>query len=158
MEIVNEATEKFQGFQDELCKILFNMLREINVLELSMLEKISVLNRRPTREEQSSMWSDFRESYKRIVYDRCTEKLLAKPYGMSFYSEITYAWADEGFEDCKVTFQMTVPKRAVIEARYKRGAQDCADKFTLIKSGEKWLVDAHNWWTDYDSVWHRGHI
>lgn len=28
----------------------------------------------------------------------------------------------------------------------------------LIREGEEWLIDAFNWWMDYDEVWHRGSI
>lgn len=163
MEIINEAADKFKNMQAELCNLLFGMLREINVLEREFVVRNKKIEEEKRFSEFNALWSDFRERYGEIVKDRCTEKLLAKGYGQSFYSEITYAFAEEDFEGidgkgCTVTFQMNAPKRAVIEVRYKRSSLEQADKFTLIKQGDKWLVDAHNWWSEYDNVWHRGHI
>ncbi len=165
MRIINEATEQFQDNQDELCNFLFSMLREINALEREFIErdfliheKIPELTPQQISAEFNAMWTDLRKNYEHIVWDRCTQKLLAKPYGMSFNSNITYGWADEDFKDCTAIFRMTAPKKAIIEVHYKTGSQDCIDKFTLIYSKEKWLVDTHQWWTTYDNIWHRGHI
>lgn len=163
MEIINEAADKFKNMQDELCKFLLDMLREINVLEREFVVRSKEMYEEQRFSEINDLCSNLRERYGGIVKDKCTEKLLAKGYGQSFYSEITYLFAEDDFEGidgkgCTVTFQMNVPKRAVIEARYKRSSQERADKFTLIKQGDIWLVDAHNWWSEYDYVWHRGHI
>ena len=165
MDIINEAADKFKDKQSELCEFLFKMLREINDLEREFVarsvkfqEKIPALNREQIHAEQTLFWRELRERYGKIVKDKCTEKLLSKPYGSSLYSGITYIFADEYFSDGTVTFKMKTPKRADIEVHYKRKTQDCANRFTLIKQDDKWLVDAHNWTSDYDNIWHRGHI
>ncbi len=163
MEIINESADKFKNMQAELCEFLFGMLREINVLEREFVARDKKITEEKRFGEFNALWSDLRERYGGIVKDKCTEKLLAKGYGQSFSSEITYEFAEEDFKGidgkgCTVTFQMNAPRKAVIEARYKRSSQERADKFTLIKQGDKWLVDAHNWWSEYDYVWHRGHI
>ncbi len=165
MKIINEADEKFKDKQGELCEFLFGMLREINVIERKIIErqdsisaKIPELTVAQIDAEWEALWEDYHKDYQHIVADRCTEKLLLKTYGMSINSNITYRWAEESYKDCTAVFQMSTPKKAVIEVRYSFGGLDYADRFTLIKSGEKWLVNAHNWWTAYDNVWHRGHI
>lgn len=179
MEIINEADEKFKDKQGELCEMLFGMLREINALEREFvaysragIRGIPALEQEfPTRDcsgtnvipeveqpDEKHDWDALRERYGEIVMDRCTEKLLAKPYGRSIYSEITYVFADADFGDGTLVFKMNKPKRADIEVRYKRGRQNCGDRFTLVNQNGQWLVDAHNWTTDYDNVWHRGHI
>lgn len=163
MRIINQAAEKFKNMQAELCEFLFGMLREINVLEREFVARDKKLFEEKRFSETREMFAEYRECYGAIVKEKCTEKLLSKPYGMSLNSEILYAFAEEDFEGidgkgCTVTFEMNAPKRAVIEARYKRSSQERADKFTLIKQGDKWLVDAHNWWSEYDFVWHRGNI
>ena len=163
MEIINEAADKFKDKQAELCDFLFDMLLEINVLEREFVARDKKITEEKSFSEFNALWSDLRERYGRIVKDKCTENLLAKGYGQSFSSEITYEFAEEDFKGidgkgCTVIFQMNAPRRAVIEARYKRSSQERADKFTLIKQDDKWLIDAHNWWSEYDYVWHRGHI
>lgn len=163
MEIINEANEKFKDRQAELCEFLFAMLREINVLEREIIMRDKKITEEKRFGEFDALWRDLRERYGATVKDKCTDKLLSKGYGHSFSSEITYAFAEEDFKGidgkgCTVTFQMTAPRKAVIEARYKRSSKERADKFTLIKQGDKWLVDAHNWWSGYDCVWHRGNI
>lgn len=170
MEIINNADDKFKAMQGELCEFLFDMLREINVLERkisardnSIKEKIPQLDSAQISAEFDAMWSDFHDEYERTVSDKCTEKLLAKGFGMSFGTSIKYAWAEneppaEIGDKITVIFEMNSAKKAVVEVRYKRFAQNCASRFTLIKQGDKWLVDAHNWTSDYDNIWHRGHI
>lgn len=163
MEIINEASEKFKDNQDELCGMLFDMLRRINALEREFVARGKQLFEEKRFSETKAMFAEYRERYGEIVGDKCTEKLLSKPYGMSLNTPILYAFAKEDFvgvdgKECVVTFQMNAPKRAVIEFRFKRSSKERADKFTLIKQGEKWRVNAHDWWTEYDRVWHRGHI
>ena len=150
MEIINEAADKFKDKQSELCEFLFGMLREINILEREFVACDKKLFEEKRFSETKDMFAEYRERYREIVKDKCTEKLLAKGYGQSFYSEITYLFTEEDFKGidgkaCTITFQMNAPRRAVIEARYKRSSQERADKFTLIKQGDKWLIDAHNW-------------
>ncbi|MDE6727143.1 MAG: hypothetical protein K2J80_04275 [Oscillospiraceae bacterium] len=163
MEIINNADDKFKGMQAELCGFLFDMLREINALEMKIgkrdaliKKRIPELNSTQISAEFDAMWSDFHDEYKRIVSDKCTEKLIAKGCNRGFQSPVKYGWVDT--EDCTVIFQMKALKRAVIEVRYKRFSQNCASRFALIKQDGKWLVDAHNWTSDYDNIWHRGEI
>ena len=177
MEIINEADEKFKDRQGELCEMLFGMLREINALEREFvaygnaeIRKIPALAEELLAEppdkgvmevqehDEKHGFRNLRERYSEIVKDRCTERLLAKPYGQSFYSKITYVFADADFEDGTLVFKMKSSKRADIEVRYKRGTQVFGDRFVLLNQNDQWLVDAHNWMTDYDHIWHRGHI
>lgn len=169
MEIINNADEKFKDFQPELCDLLFKMLREINDLEIrigqrnALIEKrIPALDSAQISAEYRSLWSDFHDEYERIVSNKCTEKLLDKGFGKSFGTSIKYIWAEDNppaeISERTLFFEMKTAKRAVIEVQYKRFTQNCASRFTLIKQDEKWLVDAHNWTSDYDNIWHRGHI
>lgn len=170
IEIINNAADKFKEMQPELCEFLFKMLREINALEIkigqrnALIEKKTPgLNRDQISDEYKWMWSDFHDEYERIVRDKCTEKLLSKGYGNTFGTSIKYIWAEENppaeiGDKRMLIFEMKAPRKAVIEAQYKRFGRSCASKFALIKQEEKWLVDAHNWISDYDNVWHRGHI
>lgn len=170
MEIINNAAGKFKDKQAELCGFLFDMLREINALEMkigkrnAMIEKrIPELDSAQVSAEYDLLWSNLHDEYERIVSDKCTEKLLDKGFGKSFGTSIKYIWAEtnppaEISDKRTVIFEMKSPKRAVIEVRYKRFTQNCASKFTLINQDDKWLVDAHNWTSDYDNIWHRGHI
>lgn len=163
MIINNEAAEKFKDKQDELCVFLFDMLRRINILEREFVALDKQLFEEKRFPETKAMFAEYCRRYGEIVKDKCTEKLLAKPYGMSLNSEILYAFAEEDFKgadgkECVVTFQMNAPKRAVIEFRCKRSSQERADKFTLIKQDDRWLVNSHDWWSEYDCVWHRGNI
>lgn len=170
MEIINNAADKFKGMQAELCGFLFDMLREINALEMKIgkqnaliQKRIPELDRTQISAEYDALWSDLHDEYERIVSDKCTEKLLDKGFGKSFGTSIKYIWAEtdppaEIGDKRTVIFEMKAPKKAVIEVRYKRFAQNCASRFTLVKQDDKWLVDAHNWTSDYDNIWHRGHI
>ncbi len=169
MEIVNNAADKFKEMQPELCEFLFEMLCEINELEIkigqrnALIEKKTPgLNRDQISDEYKWLWSDFHDEYERIVRDKCTEKLLSKGYGKTFGTSIKYIWAEENppaeIGERTLIFEMKAAKKAVIEVRYKRFGRSCASKFTLIKQDGKWLVDAHNWISDYDNIRHRGNI
>lgn len=169
IEIINNAADKFKDLQPELCEFLFEMLRELSALEIkigqrnALIEKKTPgLNRDQISDEYKWMWSDFHDEYERIVRDKCTQKLLDKGYGNTFSTSIKYIWAEENppaeIGERTLIFEMKAPRKAVIEVQYKRFGRSCASKFTLIKQEEKWLVDAHNWISDYDNIWHRGHI
>lgn len=169
MEIINNADEKFKDMQAELCDFLFDMLREINDLEIRIGQRNALIEKRtPALDsaqisaEYKSLWSDFHDEYERIVSNKCTEKLLDKGYAKVFGTSIRYIWAEENppaeISERKLIFEMKAAKKAIIEVQYKRFTQNCARKFTLIKQDDKWLVDAHNWTSDYDNIWHRGHI
>lgn len=169
MEIINAAADKFRDKQPELCKFLFDMLREINALEIKIGKRNALIEKKTPAldsaqisDEYKWMWSDFHDEYERIVSGKCTEKLLDKGYAKVFGTSIRYIWAEENppaeISERKLIFEMKAAKKAIIEVQYKRFTQSRASKFTLIKQDEKWLVDAHNWTSDYDNIWHRGHI
>lgn len=163
MEIINQAEPRFRYLQDTVCEPLLDLLREINALEMKfgkrdtlIMEKIPELDRVQISSEFDALWSDFHDEYERIVSGKCTEKLLAKGYGNCIHQPPKYRWMDT--EDCVVIFRMDKPKRAIVEASFKVGTQDTKHRFTLIKQGEEWLVDAFNHWSTYDEIWHRGTI
>lgn len=170
IEIINNAPDKFKDMQSELCGFLFEMLREINVLEIKIGQRNALIEKKTPgldsaqiSDEYKSLWSDFHDEYERIVSGKCTEKLLDKGFGEVFGTSIKYIWAEENppaeiGDRRTLIFEMKTPKKAVIEVQYKRFTQNCASRFTLIKQDDKWLVDAHNWTSDYDNIWHRGHI
>lgn len=141
MEIINQAEPQFRYLQDTICEPLFAMLREINEVE---------------RNTVAPNFADFAASLQNIVSGKCTAKLLAKGYGNCIHKPPKYRWVDT--EDCVVIFRMDKPKRATVEASFKVGTLDAKDRFTLIKQGEEWLVDAFNYWSTYDEIWHRGGI
>lgn len=141
MEVINQAEPRFRYLMDTICEPLFAMLREINEIE----ENANVGD-----------FGDFAAKYANIVSGKCTAKLLAKGCGSCIHKPVKYRWLDT--DGCTVIFQMDKPKRAVVEAHYTITKHQYKHKFTLIKQGDKWLVDAFNWWTDYDGIWHRGGI
>lgn len=141
MEIINQAEPRFRYLQDTICEPLFAMLREINEVEKNAV---------------APNFADFAASLQNIVSGKCTAKLLAKGYGNCIHKPPKYRWVDT--EDCVVIFRMDKPKRATVEASFKVGTLDAKDRFTLIKQGDEWLVDAFNHWSTYDEIWHRGTI
>lgn len=169
MEIINNAPDKFRALQPELCDFLFEMLREINDLEIRIGQRNAGIEKRTPAldsaqisDEYKWLWRDFHDEYERIVRDKCTEKLLAKDFGKCFGTSIKYIWAEENppaeISERTLIFEMKAAKKAVIEVQYKRDNRSCASRFTLIKQDDKWLVDSHNQTSDYDNIWHRGRI
>lgn len=165
MQLINQAIEKFQHMQDELCPPLFAMLREINALEKEFRERsdritaqyLSTTEPKPAPDATPNMWAEYRERYGQIVSDKCTEKLLDKYYyGGRLSSPPQYAYIDG---ECEVTFTMKVPKRAVIETHYSLcSSVDSKHRFTLIKENNKWLLNSVEHCNNRDTVWHRGSI
>lgn len=163
MEVINQAEPRFRYLMETICEPLFDMLREINSLEREFTahdneikSRIPELDSVQISSEFDALWSDFHDEYERIVSGKCTAKLLAKGYGNCIHQPPKYRWVDT--EDCTVIFRMDKPKRAIVEASFKVGTQDTKHRFTLIKQGEEWLVDAFNHWSTYDEIWHRGTI
>ena len=161
MNIINQAEERFKPMLDELCEILFPMLREITALEREILPKYEdimarwLTDNKPAPDEDKILWSEYKERYFKIVRDRCTEKLLGKGCGDCINSTPKYAFIDD--EECDLIFTMKAPRRAVIEIHYAP-INDCRRKFTLVKEGDRWLLNSFDWYSNYDCVWHRGSI
>ena len=161
MNITNNAAERFKPMQQELCELLFSMLREITALEREILPRLDDINARrltnskPAPDEKDRLWSEYKERYCEIVKDHCTEKLLGKGCGECINSTPKYAFIDDA--ECELIFTMNAPRKAVIEIHYNP-VSDCRRKFTLVKEGDKWLVNSFDWYSSYDCVWHRGNI
>lgn len=141
MEIINQAEPRFRYLMETICEPLLDMLSKINEVEANA---------------NVGDFADFAAKYRNIVSGKCTSKLLAKGYGNCIHSPVKYRWVNT--DDCVVFFQMNSSKRAIVEASFKVGTQITKHKFTLIKQGEEWLVDAFNYWSTYDEIWHRGGI
>jgi len=167
MEIINEASEKFKDKQGEICGILLKLLAQINELERSVFERDREINTRIRKKELSAaeiaecsknLWRDYREECKKIVEGRCTEKLLKKGYARSFSTTPMYGYI-ENADDCRGTFFMETAKKAVVEFRFtNHSTVHFMHRFTLVPSGDTWLVDAFGYGTEKEGVWHRGHI
>ncbi len=145
MKIVNEAPEKYQHVLQEISAPLFAMLREINELE----RKIG------KRGQVGIDFNELKENYKKIVWDKCTEKFLGKGYGVGLNVPPKYRYIDD---ECVVIFNMKDSKKAVIEIHYSSGSLECKHRFKFIKQQETWLIDGFDWYSTYDCVWHRGRI
>lgn len=167
MEIENKAFEKFKDKQDEICGILLELLGKINELERSVFERDCEINTRIRKKEltaeeisecHDNLWADYREECKRIVEGRCTEKLLKKGYARSFSTTPMYGYIED-VDDCRGTFFMETAKKAVVEFRFtNHSSVNFMHRFTLVPSGDTWLVDAFSYGTEKEGVWHRGHI
>ena len=161
MNITNQAEDRFKPMLDELCDMLFTMLRKITALEREILPKLDDINARwltdnkPDPDEKDRLWSEYKERYYEIVCDHCTEKFLSKGYGDCINSNPKYAFIDD--EECDLIFTMKAPRRAVIEIHYAP-VNDCRRRFTLVKEGDRWLLNSFDWYSNYDCVWHRGCI
>lgn len=167
MEIENKAFEKFKDKQDEICGILLELLGQINELERSVFERDCEIKTRIRKKELSAeeiseyydnLWTDYREECKRIVEERCTEKLLKKGYARSFSTTPMYGYIEDA-DDCRGTFFMETAKKAVVEFRFtNHSSVNFMHRFTLVPSGDTWLVDVFSYGTEKEGVWHRGHI
>lgn len=167
MEIINEVSEKFKDKQGEVVDCLLELLGLINELERSVFERDSEINTRIRKKELTAdeisacfdiLWSDYREECKKIVEPRCTEKLLKKGYARSFSNVPMYSYIDDP-EDCRGVLTMESAKKAVVEFRFtKHSSVNFMHRFTLVPSGDTWLVDAFSYGTEKEGVWHRGHI
>lgn len=167
MEIINMASEKFKDRQSEICEALLELLGKINELERAVYSRDCEINTRIRQEKISpdkaneyarTLWSDYREECKKIVEGRCTEKLLKKGYARSFSTKPMYGYIEDG-DGCRGTFSMDSAKKAVVEFRFtNHSSVHFMHRFTLVPSGDTWLVDAFSYGTEQEGVWHRGHI
>lgn len=167
MEIENKAFEKFKNKQDEICGILLELLGKINELERLVFERDCEINTRIRKKEltaeeisecHDNLWTDYREECKSIIEGRCTEKLLKKGYARSFSTTPMYGYIEDA-DDCRGTFFMETAKKAVVEFRFtNHSSVNFMHRFTLVPSGDTWLVDAFSYGTEKEGVWHRGHI
>ncbi len=167
MEITNNAFERFKCKQEEVVGCLLELLGKINDLERSVFARDCDINERIRKKEilagemavySKNLWSDYREECRRIVEPRCTEKLLKKGYARSFSTTPMYDYIEDE-DDCRGTFFMETAKKAVVEFRFTRHSSvNFMHRFTLVPSGDVWLVDAFSYGTEKEGVWHRGHI
>lgn len=142
MEIINQASEKFKGFQDEICGTLFDLLRQITTLENEIYERHEAImgkirGSHEATPEWMMLWSEYKKRLGDILKPACSEKLLKKGYGASFQSSTKYGYIDG---DCKVYFIMKTAKKAVIET-HVQGAGMVNHKFVLKDIDGKWIVD-----------------
>lgn len=146
MEIINEASEKFREKQEEICGVLFPLLRRINALEKEVYDRSQELNAKKAElgftvnqlgPGEKELSAEYKERLGEIVKPCCTEKLIGKRYGSSFGSPQKYGYIDG---DCRVNFIMKTAKRAVVETHYKHGV-DSKHKFVLRDVDGKWLLD-----------------
>lgn len=159
MTIICEASEKFKGFQDEVCGFLFDMLRELAALEKEIFERNEEYERQKIKNgipkhqiypEFPDLVDEFKTRYKGIVETRCTEKLFKRGYAGSFGKPQKYGYIDG---DCTVYFKMRSAEKATVETHYHKGI-DCKHKFTLICADGRWLVDAVHYGFENDKTWH----
>ncbi len=165
MEIINNADEKFKDKQGAVVGCLLELLGLLNELERSMFRRDCDLHERIWNKELSAaeisscsdkLWADYREECRKIVESRCTEKLLKRGYGGSFSNPPKFGYI---YDDCYGTFFMDTAKKAVVEFRFTRDSSiHFMHRFTLVPSGDKWLVDAFSHGTEKEGVWHRGQI
>ncbi|MDE6732968.1 MAG: RhsIA family immunity protein [Oscillospiraceae bacterium] len=167
MELINEAFDKFKDMQDEVVDCLLELLRLMNEVERAVFKRDSNLQTRIRKKELTAaeisneydaLWADYREECKRIAEPRCTEKLRKKGCVRSFSDVPMYGYIDDP-EDCRGTFSMETAKKAVVEFRFtNHSSVRFMHRFTLVPSGDTWLVDAFSYGTEKEGVWHRGHI
>ncbi len=163
MEMINNADEKFKDKQDAVVGCLLELLGLLNELERSVnrcfcdfQEKIPELSAAEISSCSDKLWADYHEECRKIVEGRCTERLLERGYGGSFSDPPKYGYIED---DCRGTFFMDTAKKAVVEFRFTRiPSVHFMHRFTLVPSGDKWLVDAFSHGTEREGVWHRGTI
>ncbi|MDE6727141.1 MAG: hypothetical protein K2J80_04265 [Oscillospiraceae bacterium] len=125
MEIINEANEKFKDKQAEICEPLFDLLRQINVLEKEIYERNEELDRKKEEQgkeneftpEDKELWADYKKRLTELVKPYCAEN-LSKNCGSSFGNPQKYSYIDG---ECKVNFIMKSAKKAVVETHYRCG-------------------------------------
>ncbi len=142
MEIINNASEKFKGFQDEICSTLFELLRKITALENEISARDEELEEKSPdphqfTPEMEQLWSEYRKRLGDILKPACSEKLLKRGYGQSFSDPAKYACIDG---DCKAYFIMKSAKKAVVEI-HVQGIGQVNHKIVLKNIDGKWLVD-----------------
>ncbi|MCM1164648.1 MAG: hypothetical protein NC299_12715 [Lachnospiraceae bacterium] len=146
MEIINEASEKFKNRQDELCGFLFDVLKQIDVLEKEICERGMELRRKADESglPQSQMppgdkelWEEYRRRMGEIVKPVCTEKLLKRGCAGSHGKPSKYDYING---ECTVDFIMKTAARATVIAHFMSGIAQ-KHKFVLRDVNGKWLID-----------------
>ncbi len=146
MEIINEASEKFRDKQDEICGLLFDLLRKIDEIEKDVFNKSEELKRKkaelgipkhqvgPGEEE---LWDEYGQRLGEVVKPACTEKLIKRRCGGSYGkpSKNNYIGGE-----CTATFIMKTAKRAVVQTDFMHGTPQ-SHKFVIRDVDGKWLVD-----------------
>ena len=147
MEIINKASEKYKGFQDEICTPLFELLREINALEKEAVKRQEDIEADKDKKgisqsvytDEDRALSDYmRDGMRKIVTPaRFSEKLLKRGYGLSWRDPQTYGYIDE---ECEATFSMRNAERAAVEIRDTAKISN-QYKFVYRLIDDKWLLD-----------------
>lgn len=159
MEIINKASEKFKGFQNEICEPLFELLRKITALEKEAVErqkKIEAdkdakgISQSVYTDEDSALSDYVRSEMKNIVAGaNFSDKLQKRGYGISWRDPQTYGYLDE---ECEVTFSMRNAARAAVEIR-DTAKYSHQYKFVYRLIDEKWKLDEVYWRCGSDSNW-----
>ncbi len=165
MEIINNANEKFKDKQDAVVGCLLELLGLLNELERSADRRSSDLHEKIWNKELSAaeisscsdkLWADYHEECRKIIECRCTDKLLKRGYGRSLTNPPTYRYIED---ECRGMFYMETAKKAVVEFRFTNNSSvRFMHRFTLVPSGDKWLVDTFSHGTEKEGVWHRGNF
>lgn len=146
MKIINEANEKFKDMQEEICNMLFTLLRKINVVEKEIYERSIELKQKkeamgiPKSQigpGEKELFGELKKRLGEIIKPCCTDKLLKRGYGGSFGNPQKYSYIDG---ECTVKFIMKTSKRAVVETYYHAGI-DQKHKFVIKYVDDKWLID-----------------
>lgn len=147
MEIINEANDKFKDKQDEICNLLFGVLRKLNALEKEVHERKKELERK--KEElgieksqvapgSSELFDEYEERYDEIIEPYCTDKMYQNSERNSICYPPRYNYIDS---ECTANFIMKTAARAVVETHFKKGIA-CKHKFVIKSVDGEWLIDA----------------
>lgn len=146
MEIINEESEKFRDKQDEICGLLFDLLRKIDEIEKDVFNKSEELKRKkaelgipkhqvgPGEEE---LWDEYGQRLGEVAKPAFTEKLIKRRYGGSYGKPSKYNYIGG---ECTATFIMKTAKRAVVQTDFMHGTPQ-SHKFVIRDVDGKWLVD-----------------
>lgn len=164
MEIINEASEKFKDRQDEICGLLFELLRKIDEIEKDVFSKSEELKRQKAElgipkhqvgPGESELWDEYKERLGEVVKPACTEKLIKRRYGGSYGKPSKYDYLGG---DCTATFIMKTAKRAVVQTHFSQGGFQL-HKFVIRDVDGKWLVDEVYYGFDSDpEKWYSDNI
>lgn len=163
MEIINESADKFKNMQAEICEPLFDLLRRINEQERSMYDndcEIRARSKELSAEEEDNerkqMWEVYRANCKKIVEERCTEKLIKRGYARSFGPNPMYGYINGDFT---AIFRMKSPKKATVEfVLDTKGIERFLHTFTMVQIGGKWFVDTFTYGSDKKLIRRKTHI
>ena len=161
MEIV-DTPEKFHPMAEELVPPLVELLRRLSALEVetcrrsrTVREAREAQGERYVSQEEKDIWTQYRESYGRLLEGRCTQALLDRGYGSSFGDPPAYGYLDTG---CQLAFTMKSPARAVVETTFLHGV-DMRHQFVLRNTPEGWRIDRVSYgFPSEPGKWHIFHI